>query len=583
EPKRARPAPTLAARLDQFQEAQGYLPPDDVLDALVDLHFLYVHPWVPVLHEASFRQKLRSPAARRAQDVVLHAIVVANVRFCADGRVRDPALQAKLCQACRQYVIATSMESYSVENLQALLIVAFDLIGRGSGPKSWAVVDSMTRTVEHLQLSVEDELDETASPQKFMRRMRFLRKAESWTEAEERRRVFWTVFLLDRFCSVSTGWNPSLTSMDVRRRLPCSGECWAAGRPVVTRFFGIRDFDTSLDAVSTSPSGPPARPADDGEVTALGGFSYCVEATESLSQVTRFFLQQDVNPSSAGQLHEWMLRFKSLDLQLTRWKFDLPAEWRDVRLRPDSRYSRFMDQNLTLAHITHNTSVILLHQFVAYPIAQWQVSSMKLSQVNSAETCVAAAKEIVGMTERYLANMEGPVSPQFAFCLFVTGRALLSHASFSRAELLPEFEGVVAALAEIARRWQGYAVAADEPRGPRENLAAKFQLVLHNTRAQMALNRGDRVDIRQPAYSLEAERGLARTAATTPAEVPWLPEPDSISPPLPLTFQPDFSALYQPRERGAAASPGLDHADIAGWFEDPQFLELDRVWTFGQE
>lgn len=67
----------------------------------------------------------------------------------------------------------------------------------------------MTRTVEHLQLSFEDDAEGNtgnSSAHRLINRMNFLRPSKTWTEGEERRRVFWNVFLLDRFCSVATGY-----------------------------------------------------------------------------------------------------------------------------------------------------------------------------------------------------------------------------------------------------------------------------------------------------------------------------------------------------------------------------------------
>lgn len=63
----------------------------------------------------------------------------------------------------------------------------------------------MTRTVEQLRLSVEEEDSRHRNGEYLIRRMIFLREAENWVETEERRRVFWNVFLMDRFCSIATG------------------------------------------------------------------------------------------------------------------------------------------------------------------------------------------------------------------------------------------------------------------------------------------------------------------------------------------------------------------------------------------
>lgn len=72
---------------------------------------------------------------------------------------------------------------------------------------AWSVVNSLTRSVEQLQLSVEDgEEDSLRNGDEYLfRRMSFLKSVNNWVESEERRRVFWNVFLMDRFCSIGTG------------------------------------------------------------------------------------------------------------------------------------------------------------------------------------------------------------------------------------------------------------------------------------------------------------------------------------------------------------------------------------------
>jgi hypothetical protein len=172
----------------------------------------------------------------------------------------------------------------------------------------------MTRTVEQLQLSVEDESDEeqTDSPEFLIHRMAFLGAPKSWIEKEEQRRVFWNVFLMDRFCSIATGWNFSLTSADVKRRLPCEGALWEEGNPlrIPAPFFGVAD---------KSPDGSLRSSRSELEdQTSIGGFAYVIEATESLSLVTKFFLQHAVNLSKMQDVQMWLMRFKELDLRLVQ-------------------------------------------------------------------------------------------------------------------------------------------------------------------------------------------------------------------------------------------------------------------------
>jgi hypothetical protein len=294
---------------------QAMIPPD-LVDALVEFYFSHIHPWIPVLHVRQFRQRMRTPEERCKMNSILQAITSVCVRFSSDPRLGDADNRSKLAESSRQAVILQSLESFSVEGLQALIICAFDTIGSGRGPSAWSIVGSMARTVEQLQLSTEDEDEDDNTPRKdahaLVKRMAFLPPCKDWREAEDRRRVFWTVFLMDRFCSIATGWNVCLTSADVKRRLPCEGGLWEEGIPLdtPTPFFGVSD--PPGDATNALPS---ARPETANQAS-LGGFAYCIEATESLSLVTSFFLQQEVNMAKSHDVQMWLMRFKQLDLRL---------------------------------------------------------------------------------------------------------------------------------------------------------------------------------------------------------------------------------------------------------------------------
>ncbi len=124
-------------------------------------------------------------------------------------------------------------------------------------------------------------------------------------------------------------WHTSLTADDVHRRLPCSGGLWAREEPVLTPFFGIWDNSTAKigNSIANAPNlYSPTRPHDqpsppstsDVDTTKIGAFAHCIEATENLSQVTAFFLQQGVNFEDLREVKNWLTRFKELDLRLVQ-------------------------------------------------------------------------------------------------------------------------------------------------------------------------------------------------------------------------------------------------------------------------
>ncbi|KAF5660924.1 hypothetical protein FDENT_13632 [Fusarium denticulatum] len=536
----------------QQQISLGTLPPDDLVDSMVNIYFNQIHPWIPMLHQPTFRGLLSNPAGRVRVSTILHAIVSLCIRFSDDSRLQNaPELRAQYSTSCRQTVILASMESFSVENLQAMTICAFDIIGSGRGPSAWSIVGSMSRTVEQLRLSTEEE--ETQSHQSrskaLIERVAFLPPASTWAEVEERRRIFWNVFLMDRFCSICTGWNLSLTSADVTRRLPCEGAIWEAGEPsqTPTPYFGIstRSHDREKDYL------PATRDTEDGQAS-LGGFAFCIEATESLSLVTSFFLQYRVDFKEVHEVQRWLMRFKQLDLRLVQWKFFLPEKWRKAcQFNNDGN----LDPNLVLAHIAHNTAVVLLHQGLAYPPAEWQSLPVRLPSASSAETCQVAADEVATIAEQFLGHSNVLISPQFSFCLFVCGKMLLTHAAYYQSALTSSFDSVISSLEEISRRWNG------EQPPARANLASKFCSRLKKARIEGSGSVDIREAFAEKQDAIPSSRnadvsfrntGLHRMSTSTEVTVPGTLDgdigingtqtesPESISlafPPLPLSFQ----------------------------------------------
>lgn len=300
-----------ASRPTEYDDVD--LPPKDMVNTLVEIYFAKIHPWIPMLHVRIFRERMGDDRERPQLTTIFHAIVSLCARFSNDSRLGTSEEKARIAKNSKQVVLLRSMESFSVENLQALIICAFDTLGSGRGPSAWSIVGSMTRTVEQLQLSVEeDDQPAAASDRVMIKRIAFLPPARSWSEREERRRVFWNIFLMDRFCSIATGWHFSLTSADVRMRLPCEGALWEAGQPLATPtpYFGVADQTSSVNGAL-----PSARLGDDSQ-DSIGGFAYCIEATESLSLVTSFFLQQVVDASKVHEAQVWLMKFKELDLRL---------------------------------------------------------------------------------------------------------------------------------------------------------------------------------------------------------------------------------------------------------------------------
>lgn len=100
--------------------------PLQALDDIVDWYFGQIHPWIPILHEDLFRTRLKEPKHKRRLKIILNAIVSLCLRF-KPGELNS-VRQKNVSLHCRNSVILQSMERFSAESLQALVIIAFDIV-----------------------------------------------------------------------------------------------------------------------------------------------------------------------------------------------------------------------------------------------------------------------------------------------------------------------------------------------------------------------------------------------------------------------------------------------------------------------
>lgn len=179
-----------------------------------------------------------------------------------------------------------------------------------------------------------------------------------------------------------------------------------------------------------------------------------------------------------------------------------------------------LDPNLTLAHVTHNTAVVQLHQCVAFPATPFKACLAALPSASSAETCLAAACEIDTITRQFLQQSNGITHPQLAICLFIAGRVLLAHVAHNASDLNPAFHTILAALDEISERW-GVGGSVDAGSVWTQNLASRLRSRLSHAKAKIYSNAESQdkqatLDVSKPVYFEDAAR--SRAASVGPSD-----------------------------------------------------------------
>lgn len=418
------PAPSAGSFLDPL-----VLPPDDIVRDLIALYFSHIAPWAPILPP----QQFNAPWS-----IVVYAIVVVSLRLSTDPRIAGTKQQLRA--AAKSHVLSHAIESTSIASVQALALLALDLIGSEQGPSSWGILALLTRSAVHLGLVTEDEgAGQATRVPNNLSRTSIIPPAHDWREDEARRRLFWLIFSLDRYACASTGWDFALPDFDIRRRLPCSDEIWAGG----VSWPRWQDHRTELGALTPQQwhSAPLFKPVLHRDAhpdpSALSPMAYLVEALDLLGR-SHSLQSRVIEANDAREVEHRKDMVMTLTSAAKRWFGDLPLSQMTPGPMP-----------LVIAGVYHAT-LLKLNAYYAYPA---------LSNGSPIEpyggTCTSSARALVQLVHQARdVGFRQASSPLFIWSAWVAARVLFINAFLAhQAQPDDDFEVILQGLREMAAYW----------------------------------------------------------------------------------------------------------------------------------
>ncbi|KAL5340529.1 putative C6 transcription factor [Aspergillus crustosus] len=433
------PVSLFANQEQSFADPELDLPPYDLLYALVDLYFEHLNTWCPILHRRTTLDTFFGPSPLEEADrMVLYSIVATTLRFSNDSRLTEQA-RKRYHDSSKQKVLLYGLENSSVKALQALVILALDLVGSSNGPPGWKLLALITRSVVQLGLAVEAQstLISPVYPSIYTLRAVTLPESESWIEDEGRRRLFWMVYLLDRYSTLATAFDFALDDKDIDRKLPCKDEYFIKNQPVETRWF--QSSNDRPDHLIRSEN--------------VGSFGLYVEILGILSRV-HAFLKRPVDIGTLTDVEDWQSTYRKLDNELTTWEFNLPSEYsyeNASRAFSGSKHKGHHCDWVQL-HSVYQTAVIRLHSSAAYPTTRSPIFTPSYS---ASQRCLLAVDNILSVT-RFVVNngILDKLGPPFAFTLWVSARLLLVHGSTIAHTVSPDIIFIVDTLSRMGKYWK---------------------------------------------------------------------------------------------------------------------------------
>ena len=307
------------------------LVPLPLLLETVDLFFLHCHnqPYC-FFHEAKFRQSL---SKRELPQHLLYAVMASAVRF-SDNPFFEDKDEAAEVYATKSWdsLVPSHITHNGVGDLQSVqtvtLLAIFDLTG--------SLVASLPSLTQSLLKILAGKDRHTAAWLKIGLSVRLAQDLklmmESGThlsvlEQEERRRVFWSIYLLDKLVSCGRSRPPAIFDASCRLLLPCDEATWRLSLPKVTLI--LEDF---VHRIPTSPDqwSPGAN---------------VITVAHTLSKGAQYMLQQ-VNirsrdpPWDSNSDFAWILSdLLYLESVLEVWKSprDIVAQWTSADGRIDQQ------------------------------------------------------------------------------------------------------------------------------------------------------------------------------------------------------------------------------------------------------
>lgn len=433
----ASPQSTATYQVTFHNEQTTLLPPYDLLYSLVELYFKHVNVWLPLLERKTTKDRVFGATPLEEGDrVLLHAMVAVSLRFSQDARLTLDS-RRQYHDTSKQRVQLYGLENSSVRSLQALVILAADVTGDTNGPPGWNLLSLISRSVVQLGLAVESASTLTAPmyPSIATLRAAVLPEAKTWVEDEERRRLFWTVFLLDRYATLATAFEFALDEKEVDRRLPCRDDLFTGNQYVETRSFRPPQGSTYAATLTDTP----------------GYFSYHCELVSILGHIHQF-LKRPFDIGSLSDVEQWQGSYRNLDSELNALHFSLPDDFANITriIRANTVVKHASIGWITL-HAAYYLTVIRLNSSAAYPS---QTSPIFSSSYSAMQRCLGAVdnmKRLAGFVSN--SGLLDKVGPPFAFSVWVCARVTLVHGSTMDHTVDPDLGFFVSILSEMGQYW----------------------------------------------------------------------------------------------------------------------------------
>ncbi|KAF2100504.1 hypothetical protein NA57DRAFT_54588 [Rhizodiscina lignyota] len=227
-------------------------------------YFKLHHPWFPIISQKRFYNQLLNPLLPPRLDVSFLCVCMSMIsRSFADGE--DDARTTEYRTALRLFLEVQLAGILSLEVLQACLLIAAYEFAHAIYPAAQISVGICVKYALALGIDWERLAPPSSTP--------------NWAEDEEKRRVCWGVYLIERISNVGDPQQPLIFP-----------------EPGTSALLPLRDWEWDSELTLTEKGDAPKPPCLSSPHTGLGRFAGVAQSVYLLGQVYRHLADKQMSP-----------------------------------------------------------------------------------------------------------------------------------------------------------------------------------------------------------------------------------------------------------------------------------------------
>ena len=417
-----------SATLERTRKLVAQAPPADLAFSAISFSFRHIHPWLPFLGP----QRVFAEAMALGNPPPLHyALFGVSIPYSSDPRL-DRYSSDCFWMYCKRRTFVDILEEPSLQSLEALTILVLDLSGITNGPQVWGALSLAVKFSAQLRFMVNRVFRTSAEDTV---------QDSSENEDTRRKRLFWAIYALDSYITITTANRSDLHDVDLVEHFMVSRkETWRGSSD-------SSPFDVGDDQEERSPCNNPTF------ATPSIVFSYQLELLDLARRVHNFHLDRPANPTHAQGFY-WGRDLTSSSVDLSKWSQSLPTY---LGLNYDHEQRLSMGHalpELVMLHAYYHALVIHLHGLAAYPPDEACRAQLADFTYQSQRLCCQSIASLVKLASGLDTSLHDRFGWPFIWSLWTACRYLLVCNRTENLADLSAFQMLLDCLKLSTRHWQ---------------------------------------------------------------------------------------------------------------------------------